>query len=113
MVNSLPVCPDLSECIRLLFGLFYTIVFLFSYCVLAHYFHARHFGSALICVRCSSSFLLRGLLWNIGFHFCELVSVELYSFYLIVNVMGEYGVIDSMLLFLVSAEGHLSISIYN
>lgn len=45
--------------------------------------------------------------------FCELVSVELYSFYLIINVMGEYGVIDSMLLFLVSAERHLSISIYN
>lgn len=46
----------------------------------------------LACVRCYSSFLLRGLLWNIGFHSCELVSVELYSFYLIISVVGEYGV---------------------
>lgn len=67
----------------------------------------------LICVRCYSSFLLRGLVSNIGFYFSDLVSVEHYSFYLIVNVMGEYGVVELMLLFLVSAEGHLSISIYN
>lgn len=70
-------------------------------------------GTELICVRCYSSFLLRGLVWNIGFHFCDLVSVEHYSFYLNVNVMGEYAVIEFMLLFLVSAEGNLSISIYN
>lgn len=70
-------------------------------------------GTELICVRCYSSFLLRGLVSNIGFYFSDLVSVEHYSFYLNVNVMGECAVIELMLLFLVSAEGHLSISIYN
>lgn len=70
-------------------------------------------GIVIIFVRCYSSFLLRGLLWNSGFHFCDLVSVEHYSFYLIVNVIGEYAVIEFMLLFLVSAEGNLFISIHN
>lgn len=109
LVNSLPVLLFCQNVYYSRVEFLYKIVFLFSCCVLAHYIH-EFLGTELIhCISnliswvvctqrnalaeslgiicCYYSFLLRGLLSNIGFHFYERVSVEVYSLYLITSVL--------------------------